>query len=329
MRVTRHQWKQPSTSAKPTSLTATGLRRNDTGGGQRAGSAGPTPPATKEGDDWPTAGGIPVFILWLPYTALTALLLGLMLASFIRFHRKRLRKFRSRKELLWRQLDVQEFLLEQRQEPFPPNGNLLPPAATILPISPAGVANDDRKHCRQVAGNGRRNTSLEAPYAHSDPQVSPARRSHARRQASTASRSSDRQVSRAEHWRTSDETRAKRLVPEVARNRLSRMRLPDAETENACRKRNSVVFITNINGSMVNLRCGEPDGLDPFHGRRCFWPAGDSRPSAACTPARTLVEPPCLRPPVAPPPAIWTTAFNYDPDMENECRKTRYSKYYE
>lgn len=331
MRGTRHQ--NPSVPAKPGSsspgLPVTGLRRNDTGS-DRAGAAGPTPPATKETDDasdWPSAGGIPVVLLWLPYTALTALLLGLMLASFIRFHRKRLRKFRSRKDQLWRQLDVQEFLQEQRRELLPPNGNLLPPAAAILPPATSQAVDDDRQNRRQMAGNGRRNTPLEALHAHSDREVSLACRPDTR-QVSPASRSSSRQVARGEHRRTSDETRRKRssttTVPEVTRrDRPPHVRRAAAGTGNAARKRNSVVFITNINGSMVNLRCGEPDALDPFQGRRCFWAVGERRPSTACPPIRTLVEPPCLRHPVARP-AIWTTAFSYDPDMEYECRKTRY-----
>lgn len=378
----RHQSPSSSSSAKPGSssssstLVVTGLHRrsNDTGGGGDRAAAGPTPPSAtpKETDDassdWPTANGIPVVLLWLPYTALTALLLGLMLASFIRFHRKRLRKFRSRKEQLWRQLDVQEFLEEQRleeqqqqqQERLPPNGNLLPPAI-LPPPAPPPRAPSPRQNRRQAAGNGRRNTSLEALHAHPS--------SDRDRQVATPPTSCrsvvTRQVSRGaaggEHHRTSDQettSRRKRSpmtsVTEVTRDRHEHARrAAPAGTGNAPRKRNSVVFITNINGSMVNLRCGEPDALDPFQGRRCFWAVGDRRPSTACPPVSTLVEPPCLRhsdtrhPSTRNSdtrnsgtrnlgshnpgtqnsgnrPAIWTTAFSYDPDMEYECRKTRY-----
>lgn len=71
-----------------------------------------------------TAGGgdpvhdeslIPGILLWLPYTAFSIVLLGLMFASFVHFHSRRGHKYRQRREQLLRHEYVQE-LLRQHAE---------------------------------------------------------------------------------------------------------------------------------------------------------------------------------------------------------------------
>lgn len=270
-------------------------------------------------------------LLWLPYTALTALLLGLMVASFVRFHKKRLRKFEARKEQLWRQLDVQEFLLQQRQdeETFPPNGNLLPPTAILPRLLPSTPDDDDdrsqghrgakerqrrRSHSLGISFDGRFEPIVHRTINHCMPPSHQNIRPAARHTGDASLSCFDqRRPGASIRWE-------KGFHPHQSRRRLPttpppptgdgpRLRQPkclSSERNDDRKRRNTVVFITNINGSMVNLRCGEPDSLDPFQGRRCFW---STKNNEVRRPIRRLIDVSCLRHPLQRP-EIWTTTFN-------------------
>lgn len=358
--------RRSTNSEKAEKMEAPGLRRNATGATAAAAADNPggaqrSPPASVASDagseaatdeqppDWP-GGGLPVVLLWLPYTALTALLLGLMVASFVRFHKKRLRKFEARKEQLWRQLDVQEFLLHQQlrgddQTPPPPNGNLFPSTALLphrlLPSTPDD--DDDDKSQGHRGGGGkerhRRRYSLGISDGHLGPIINRTTLNHSMPQSHQNIRPTTRHIGdfgdaslscfvdqRRPGGASSIRWEKKGLHPLQSRRRLplppttddgprgrlfsSLPKRPLAERNDDDRKRrNTVVFITNINGSMVNLRCGEPDSLDPFQGRRCFW---STKNSEMGRPIRgRLIDVSCLRHPIQRP-EIWTTTFNYN-----------------
>ena len=65
-----------------------------------------------EVDDY-TETGLPVVLLWLPYTALSLVLVALMIVSFVRFHCKHGYKYRQRHEQAWRQIDATDLLQQQ------------------------------------------------------------------------------------------------------------------------------------------------------------------------------------------------------------------------
>ena len=92
-----------------------------------------------------TVAGIPVRLLWVPYVGLGLILVGLMLVSFLRYHRKHGHKYQQRRLELWKKFNV-ENLMEQLQEgvgavgslatgSLPPNGgmNISPSTSSTQP----------------------------------------------------------------------------------------------------------------------------------------------------------------------------------------------------
>lgn len=193
--------------------------------------------------------GIPVVLLWLPYTTLSLVLIGLMVVSFIRFHFKHGHKYRRRREQFWRELNVQDILrgtqTDRPRLPRPtdridrliPGSNNPPQFAwtdtvqggggdiyrvTEHPPLPQGGATDTRSSVAR-----QQMATLDARRR---PKMSLA-------EAETSLR---RRRSLLEHFRSSLCSRKRKLT-----------RLP-------------VSFSSNLNGSMVNIRCGEKESLSTF-----------------------------------------------------------------
>lgn len=77
-----------------------------------------------------TTTGIPVSLLWVPYVALTCVILVLMLVSFFHFHHRHGHKYRRRRTQLWGELNMPSIFRQfhhQATAPThsqPPNGGI-------------------------------------------------------------------------------------------------------------------------------------------------------------------------------------------------------------
>ncbi|KAK2187150.1 hypothetical protein NP493_173g01015 [Ridgeia piscesae] len=83
--------------------------------------------------------GIPVSLLWVPYVALTCVILILMLVSFVHFHHRHGHKYRRRRTQLWGELNMPSIFRQfhnQAAAPAnsqPPNGGISISAAAAPP----------------------------------------------------------------------------------------------------------------------------------------------------------------------------------------------------
>jgi hypothetical protein len=80
----------------------------------------PGPDEVEEEEVERTATGIPIDLIWLPYVALSLVLLGLMGLSFLHYHRKNGHKYRRRRAEILKQFNMQDILHEFQSSP--PNG---------------------------------------------------------------------------------------------------------------------------------------------------------------------------------------------------------------
>lgn len=205
----------------------------------------------EESDDYNDIG-IPVVLLWLPYTTLSLVLIGLMAVSFIRFHFKHGHKYRRRREQFWRELNVQDILrgaqTQSDQHPrgmprptdridgLPPGSNIPPQFAWTDTIRGDDDIYREKNHPTSPQGGA---TDTGSSSARHQMAALDARR-HPKMSLAEAESSLRRSRSLLERFRSS-----------VYSRKWRRTRLP-------------VAFCSNLNGSMVNIRCGEKESLSTF-----------------------------------------------------------------
>lgn len=258
----------------------------------------PLPVSPLEGPDDYNDIGIPVVLLWLPYTTLSLVLIGLMVVSFIRFHFKHGHKYRRRRELFWKELNVQDILRGggphaqgNRRGEMPRStdrvdrllGSNTPPqfawtdtvqpggdiyrATKRPPLPPDGAADTRGSSARQQMA------TLDARRL---PKMSLAE----------ADSSLRRRRGLLDHFRSS-----------VCYRQRKRTRLP-------------VAFSSNMNGSMVNIKCGENESLSTFRMSRGLDSGSNSGPKQQQNRYGQVVSGHAQRRP-----DIWTVQSGYKPKL--------------
>lgn len=181
-------------------------------------------------------------LLWLPYALLSLVLVGLLVASFLRFHVRNGYKYRRRREQLRRDLNAARSIILHSQTVHrrPRSGsrqqrvNEPRDGMTSLSSSAPHVAWSDF-----FEGNPRKTPKPEVTSARS---TSGNSRRHSRCRKMALPKDSDR------------------TAPDI----LEQFRSSVCRRSRTKQRRTSVVFNSNMNGSMVNVQCGDRESLRTF-----------------------------------------------------------------
>ena len=209
-----------------------------------AGSDGHHVTDTSTGDE-----GNKLPLLWIPYVILTCVIVGLMAASFMRFHKKNGHKYQRRRMELLRQVNMQK-ILNQIPDQLTHPGQLLP--GQLLPS-------------HLPANGGTVGASIPS---RTDPERTTTTGNNSQRRSSTkSSKSSKSNKSNHPH------------NPNANHNSISSS---SGGNGNRTAKRHTrpLMFTHNSNGSMVDLRCvnRECDVKSPFQGPATCPPHRDEAP---------------------------------------------------
>ena len=206
-----------------------------------------------------TRTGIPVTLIWVPYVVFSVILIGLMVTSFYRFHRKHGHKYRRRRAELWRQLNVTDIFNQFQNQT---TGAMLPPNGGVnmrVPIEAPTPSYSQPPPAPQPSSSHH-----DSYFIHSNPVTHSSRDSHGNRSSSYHG----------------------------SKSKSSSKASTSGGASSSKRHRRPLVFTSNVNGSMVDVRCGESDSLKTF---RTLQPAEASEPTSIWTlpyKKSTILRPP-------------------------------------